>query len=118
MKFENTEFEGKIINFADLNETMKEAGFDIQWDYERVTYDYKIIDQVKDEVYYFRVPAFLYEGEIPKDNCKVKMMFPYLGKHYYPHGVEYDEVFPERIIEKCTKKLDLIRDKVFTDSVG
>lgn len=117
MKLDQSEFDGKIINFADLDETMKHAGFDMQWDYERVTYDYKIVDNVKEDVYYLRVPGHVHEGEIPKDSAKVRMMQPYLGKHYYPHGVEYDEVFPERIIDKCIKKLDLIRSQVKEDSV-
>ncbi|SDN24361.1 YugN family protein [Alkalicoccus daliensis] len=117
MKLDQSEFNGKIINFGDLDETMKNAGFDIQWDYERVTYDFKIVDNVKEDVYYLRVPGHVHEGEIPKESAKVRMMEPYLGKHYYPHGVEYDEVFPERIIEKCIKKLDLIRNQVKEDSV-
>ncbi|PRO64748.1 YugN family protein [Alkalicoccus urumqiensis] len=112
MNFEQNKLEGSIVNFADLDEMMKEEGFDAQWDYERITYDYKIVDQVKNEIYYFRIPALVHTGEIPNDSAQVKMYTPYLGKHYYPHGVEYDEVFPERIVEKCSKKLDVLFDKI------
>jgi hypothetical protein len=118
MKFEHVELEGKIMNFADLDEIMVAAGFDSQWDYERITYDYKIIDLVRNDTYYFRVPALVQQGEIPKDNAKVQLMHPYLGKHYYPHGVEYDEVFPENIIDKCNKKIALIVEKVKAESVN
>ncbi|CAM3960866.1 YugN family protein [Alkalicoccus chagannorensis] len=118
MKFEQSALNETLINFADLDEIMQSEGFDCQWDYERITYDYKIVDEVRKETYYFRVPAHVHEGEIPKDSAKVRMMNPYVGKHYYPHGVEYDEVFPDRIVDKCMKKIESIREKIKEDAIG
>ncbi|NJP36468.1 YugN family protein [Alkalicoccus luteus] len=118
MKFEQSGLEDKIVPFADFREIMEEAGFDAQWDYERCTYDYKILDEVKDDIYYFRFPGVVHEGEFPKESSKVRLLQPYLGKHYYPHGVEYDEVFPERIVEKCKKKIEQVREKLSASAVG
>ena len=106
MKFEDTGLEGLVIEFQSLEEIMENAGFYYGWDYERVTFDHKIV--VRDEIYYFRLLAYAVEGEIPKLDSKVKLMYPLLGKHYYPHGVEYhDEVFAKNIVDKCNKKINL-----------
>ncbi|WP_280769111.1 YugN family protein [Salipaludibacillus daqingensis] len=112
MKFEETGLEGIIIEFQALEEIMEAAGFDNQFDYERITFDYKMIDQVYDHIYYLRVPAHVEDGELPSPYSTVKMMVPYVGKHYYPHGVEYDEEFPKHIVDKCTKRLENLFEKV------
>ncbi|RNA69719.1 YugN family protein [Alteribacter keqinensis] len=106
MKFEAHELEGLEIEFQALENVMDRLGFTHVWDYERVTFDYKIVDQVRDDVYYFRVQGYAIEGEIPQPHSIVKIMKTFLGKHYYPHGVEYDnEEFPKHIVEKCKKKI-------------
>lgn len=117
MKFEETGLEGLTLEFQALEEIMEGAGFHSVYDYERVTFDYKIVNQVREEVYYFRVQAYAVEGEIPSPHSKVKLMAPILGKHYYPHGVEYDEDFPKNIIDKCNKKVELVRDQLKEEAV-
>ncbi len=98
MKFENLRHAAESVGLI-------HAG---QWDYERVTFDYKIVNQ--GDIYYLRVPAYAIEGDIPKDDAIVKLMTPILGKHYYPHGVEYEgETFPKTIVDKCKKKLELLQ---------
>ncbi|ADH99139.1 YugN family protein [Salisediminibacterium selenitireducens] len=118
MKFEQTGLEGIQIKFEDLDETMSECGFDRAWDYERATYDYKMIDQVEDATYYLRMPCFVIEGEIPKADTTVELMTPYVGKHYYPHGVEYDEDFPQKIVDKCHKKIGTVTEKIQADKLS
>jgi hypothetical protein len=117
MKFEETGLDGITIEFQPLEEIMEEAGFDYQYDYERVTFDYKMVDQVHNDVYYFRIPAHIEKGEIPSPYSTVKMMKPYVGKHYYPHGVEYDEEFPKQIVDRCQKKINLILEKVKAEAL-
>ncbi|QKS71549.1 hypothetical protein FLK61_33200 [Paenalkalicoccus suaedae] len=112
MKFKENKLEGVIIEFQVLEEIMNESGFDYQFDYERVTFDYKMIDEVKNDTYYFRIPAHVEQGEIPKAGSTVRMMVPYVGKHYYPHGIEYDEEFPTRVLDKCAQKLNLVQGKI------
>lgn len=117
MKFEESGLEGLIIEFHALEEIMEKTGFHNAYDYERVTFDYKMIDQVYDHVYYLRVPAHVENGEIPSPHSTVKLMVPYVGKHYYPHGVEYDEEFPKHIIDKCKKRIANVLDKIKEDAI-
>ena len=37
---------------------------------------------------------------------------PVIGKHYYPHGVEYgeDEHFPESLVKDCEATLKAVHD--------
>ncbi|MEB1809955.1 MAG: YugN-like family protein [Bacillaceae bacterium] len=114
MKFENLQFEGKEIKFSTLQFAAESVGLVHagQWDYERVTFDYKIETHETNVTYYLRVPAYAIEGDIPSPDAKVKLLTPILGKHYYPHGVEYDEDFPKNIVDKCNKKLQLFNEKL------
>lgn len=111
MKFEETGLSNKEIEFAVAEHVLTEAGFVHagQWDYERVTFDYKFDDLVNDDVYYLRIPAYAVKGDIPSSSSVIKFLDPILGKHYYPHGVEYDgEQFPKHVIEKSNKKLEQV----------
>ncbi|MCR6095917.1 hypothetical protein HXA34_12905 [Salipaludibacillus agaradhaerens] len=117
MKFQDTGLDGLLIEFQSLEEIMESAGFAYQYDYERATFDYKIIDQVHNDVYYFRIPSHVEEGEIPSPHSMIRLMTPYVGKHYYPHGVEYDEDFPQFVTDKCQKKIQGILDKVKNEAL-
>ncbi len=111
MKFEETGLTGKEVEFSEAEHVLGEAGFIHagQWDYERVTFDYKFDDLVNNDIYYLRVQAYAVKGEIPSRASVIKLLDPILGKHYYPHGVEYqEEDFPKHIVEKSKKKLDQI----------
>ncbi|MBB5172207.1 YugN family protein [Texcoconibacillus texcoconensis] len=114
MKFENSQIAGLEVNFDALDDILSKAGFIHagQWDYERVTFDYKLEDQVRQDIYYFRIQAYATKGETPSPSATVKLLTPVLGKHYYPHGVEYDEEFPKKIVDKCSKKLESISEKL------
>ncbi len=114
MKFENTGLESTIVQFSILDHIMHENGLVLagQWDYERVTYDYKFEDMTNGDVYYLRVPGVSIEGMVESAHAVIKLGKPYVGKHYYPHGVEYDEEFPETIISTCNKKLAIVRDQL------
>lgn len=118
MKFEQTELEGLTIDYETLSEIMNHAGFYPVYDYERVTFDYKMVDANNDDTYYFRVQAYAIEGEIPSPHCTVKLMKPILGKHYYPHGVEYDEDFPDKVIKRCEEKINTIKKALQAENVS
>ncbi|WP_379966963.1 YugN family protein [Ectobacillus sp. sgz5001026] len=102
MQFKNTNLTNHIIEFSILQDAMKELGFILagQWDYERVTFDYKF---TRDTDYYLRIQGKVVEGKIGSEGAVVKLLTPILGKHYYPHGVEYgeNETFPNEIINQC-----------------
>lgn len=114
MYFENTNLEGKTVKFALLEHIAKSLGLlrSEQWDYERATYDYKFENMVTGDVYYLRVPAIAIEGMVEQSHAVMKLGKPYIGKHYYPHGLEYDEEFPEDIIKTCNEKLNQFAEKL------
>ncbi|MFS0645065.1 YugN family protein [Siminovitchia sp. 179-K 8D1 HS] len=111
MKFENSGFESIKIDLNRLNEIMSKHRMVLagQWDYERVTYDHKF--QVKEGTYYLRIPGYSVEGDVGSRKALIQLMAPLLGKHYYPHGVEYgdDEYFPEHLVKQCQKMLENIK---------
>ena len=111
MKFENSGIESLKIDLNRLDEVMDNnsmyRGF--QWDYERVTYDHKF--QIKEGTYYFRIQGYAVEGDVGANKATLQLITPILGKHYYPHGLEYgeDEFFPEHLVKKCNQMLAKIK---------
>lgn len=112
MKFENTGLEDQTVDYVILTEAMNDFGFVHagQWDYERVTYDRKI--EIKGDVYYLRVQGYTVEGSIDSKYAVVKLLPPLLGKHYYPHGVEYGEGenFPSSLVDQCNRLLNQVKE--------
>lgn len=107
MKFEDTGLDGTHVDLNQLTHIMEQHSMVLagQWDYERVTYDRKF--ELKEGVYYLRVFGFAVKGDIGAEDAVIELMTPLLGKHYYPHGVEYgdDEYFPESLVQTCEKLL-------------
>lgn len=114
MSFENVGLADLEVKFSVLQLAAESVGFVFasQWDYERVTFDYKIPGNEENVTYYLRVQGYAIEGEVPDPDAKIKLLNPILGKHYYPHGVEYDEEFSKNITDKCTKKLEELKEKI------
>ncbi|UOE92966.1 YugN family protein [Alkalihalobacillus sp. LMS39] len=115
MKFESIGLGDKEFKFSTLQHAAESAGFIHagQWDYERVTFDYKMASTEHNVTYFLRVHAYAIEGDIPSPDAKVKLLDPILGKHYYPHGVEYEnEEFPNTIVTKSKQKLELLKEKL------
>jgi YugN-like family len=114
MKFENTGIENQTAELSDLDELMENLGFVRagQWDYERVTYDRKF--EIKNDVYYLRVQGYAVEGEVDSRYALIKLITPILGKHYYPHGVEYGEGenFPTSLINQCQTLLEKLKSEL------
>lgn len=112
MKFENTGIENQTAELSRLDELMASLGFVRagQWDYERVTYDRKF--EVKGDVYYLRVQGYAIEGEVDTRHAVIKLLTPLLGKHYYPHGVEYGEGenFPSSLVSQCQSILAQVKE--------
>ncbi|WP_312469349.1 YugN family protein [Neobacillus sp.] len=114
MKFENTGIEKLKAELNRLDEVMQAHGLVRagQWDYERVTYDRKF--EIKDEVFYLRVQGYAVEGDVDTFKATIQLMTPLLGKHYYPHGVEYGEGenFPASLVNSCKKILEDVKEEV------
>ncbi|MCZ2258901.1 YugN family protein [Sporosarcina sp. G11-34] len=110
MYIENTGIENIIADISVLDEIMLNndlirAG---QWDYERATYDKKYV--MKEGTFYLRVFCYTKEGDVDKRDAIMILKKPVLGKHYYPHGVEYgeDENFPKSLVKDCEATLKAV----------
>ena len=114
MRLENTGIENESVELDRLTSIMEDLGFDLagQWDYERVTYDRKF--ESKDGVFYLRVQGFAKEGDIGGKHAVIQLLTPLLGKHYYPHGVEYGEgeTFPNNIVSTSKSLLAQAKEQM------
>ncbi|WP_243289998.1 YugN family protein [Bacillus sp. FJAT-47783] len=114
MKFTNFGIEGLKVELSTLDDALEDLGFvrAAQWDYERVTYDRKF--EHKGDVFYLRIQGHAVEGDVGAHQAIIQLMTPLLGKHYYPHGVEYgeDEHFPTTIVETSEKLLKRAKEVV------
>ncbi|WP_298826466.1 YugN family protein [uncultured Planococcus sp.] len=120
MYFENTGLENIHVDVALLESIMNKHGLtkEGQWDYERVTYDRKFI--IREGTYYLRVFAYATDGDVDSNDATMRVLKPALGKHYYPHGVEYgeDEEFPEHLVKTCIGLLDSIKKDIQTFEIS
>ncbi|MDR7076414.1 hypothetical protein J2Y03_001417 [Neobacillus niacini] len=114
MKFENTGLEKMKADLNRLDDVMLEYGLvrEGQWDYERVTYDRKF--ELKEGVFYLRLRGHAIEGNVDSNKAVIQLLTPLLGKHYYPHGVEYGEGenFPTSLVNQCKKIIDEVKSEV------
>lgn len=114
MKFEKTGLENFKADLNRLDELMLDYGLirTEQWDYDRVTYD-RLFD-LKEGRYYLRIMGHAVEGDVGSHRAVIQLMDPLLGKHYYPHGVEYGEgeYFPKSLIGQCEKILSSIKSEI------
>lgn len=118
MYFKEAGIEGKVVQFSDLESIMRTMNMirGGQWDWERTTYDHKFENRDTGNIYYLRVQGVAIRGEIEQPNAEVLLKTPILGHHYYPHGIEYDEVFPDVLVNKCNEKLSQLKELL--DDVG
>jgi len=112
MYIENTGIENIVADLSVIDEIMMKhdlvrAG---QWDYERVTYDKKYV--IKEGTFYLRVFGYTTDGDVDTRDAMMILKKPVIGKHYYPHGVEYGEGehFPETLIKDCNATLKLVNE--------
>lgn len=116
MYFENTGIEDTVIDLNLLDDLMKKNGLIRagQWDYERVTYDKKY--EIKEGIFYLRVFGFTKDGDVGAHEANITLLKPVIGKHYYPHGVEYgeNEVFPNHLLKSCEQVLTSLKADLST----
>lgn len=114
MRFEETGIEGNVINFHVLEQMMDEAGLvrGGQWDWDRTTYDFKFENKNNGEVYYLRIPGETVKGDIERADADIRLGIPYVGRHFYPHGVEYDVEIPEHVTRICKERLNVVKELI------
>lgn len=109
----NTEIAGKELTLSELNHVLEAEGFvRWAWDYEHITYDYKLIDNSTKTTYYLRVQANLVEGHTEDHEAVLKLEEPFIGKHLFPHGIDYDAVIPSAIMNKAKERLAAVKGKL------
>ncbi len=115
MYIENTGLEHLQLDLNTLDEILPEYGLIRagQWDYERVTYDRKIVNN-NNNVYYLRVQGYAVSGDVGAHDAIIQLKVPILGKYYYPHGVEYgeDENFPNALVNECKEILLAVKEEL------
>jgi len=111
VKFENTGIETvkTDLNLLDdlmLQNSLVRAG---QWDYERVTYDRKF--EITEGTFYLRIMGYATDGDVGSNSATIQLLTPILGKHYYPHGIEYGEGenFTTSLIDQCENILSELK---------
>jgi hypothetical protein len=112
MNFDQAGIQGKVALFSDLENVMHtlEMIRGGQWDWDHVTYDHKFENRDTGDIYYLRVQGYAVKGEVEQPDAEIQLMTPILGHHYYPHGVEYDEEFPDVLVNKCNDKLAQLKE--------
>jgi hypothetical protein len=114
VRFENTGIEKLKADLNRIDEVMEDHGLVRagQWDYERVTYDRKF--ELREGVYYLRIQGYSLEGDVDTFKATIQLMTPILGKHYYPHGVEYgeDENYPASLVNQCKKIIEDVKNEI------
>jgi len=114
MYFENTGIENTVIDLNILDDLMKKHGLVRagQWDYERVTYDKKYV--IKEGTFYLRVFGYTKDGDVGAHEADITLLKPVIGKHYYPHGVEYgeNEVFPTHLLKSSEQTLAAVKNEL------
>ena len=114
MKFENSGLQNMIADLNHLDDLLPKYGLirAEQWDYERVSYDRKF--ELTEGVYYLRLLGYAIEGDVGAHKATIKFLDPLLGKHYYPHGVEYGEgeYFPVPLVKECETILSKVKKEL------
>lgn len=73
----------------------------------------RLAQQKKNVTYYIRIQGYAIEGDVDRGDAVIKLMTPLLGKHYYPHGIEYgEEEFSENLIERANKLITKAKEEL------
>src|SRR5699024_2675143 len=116
MKLENLGIDDLVLDLKPLDHIMGKHAFirAAQWDYERVTYDYKIGSKEKNITYYIRIQGYASAGHVDLGNAVIKRMSTRLLKHHLPHGVQYDEEenFPEKIVARAKNLISNLTEEI------
>lgn len=109
----NMGFSSVETSLGQLDHAMHDAGFvRWAWDYEHATYDYKYEDKALGSVFYLRVQGHVTDGTDMEHDTILKLEEPHIGKHLFPHGIDYEAVVPSSITNAAKKKLSEIKPKL------
>src|SRR5690625_2818529 len=83
--------EGKQMYFGFAERNLKKFGFFIcgNWEYDRGFFD-RILQRDGGETIYVRMPFFVLEGELDRDDAWIEFQKPFVIKHVVHTGIETD----------------------------
>ncbi|HLR72425.1 MAG TPA: YugN family protein [Pseudogracilibacillus sp.] len=88
---ESTPIEGKQAYFGDLRDAVREYGFSLcgGWDYHKGKFD-SVIWREGGESIYLRMPFYVIDGELDRNDALLQFMTPYVIKHIVHVGLDRD----------------------------
>ncbi|MGE5702704.1 MAG: YugN family protein [Clostridia bacterium] len=111
MVIKETGLNGKEALLVDMDTYMHDLGFvRWAWDYQHATYDYKLVE--KGTTYYLRIQANAVEGRLEESHALLRLDEPFMGKHIFPHGVDYDAPIPDNVLKNARAKLQALGEKL------
>ncbi len=106
-----TGLNGLEKTLAECDRKLFKLGFAREaWDYHGGHYDYKI--ERNEEVYYLRLKVKAIEGVLEKPEAILKFEEPYIGRHYYPHGVDYETPPPSDVMKQAKDILAQVKGSI------
>lgn len=111
MILENTGLEGVKSELAHLDRVSEKLGFiRWQWEYNRATYDCKIVEDGND--YYLRINARAVEGKLENPEAVLAVEAAYIGRATYPQGIDYDSPISDAVLKEARQKLDELKQSL------
>ncbi len=71
------------------------------WDYQKATFDVKMQDPATGTIYYLRLLAHIVSGDMEKPSAVLKLTVPVIGRHIFPHGLDYRSDVPAKVAEQA-----------------
>lgn len=86
----DTDIEGKQMYFGYAQQKLKKFGFSMggNWDYDRGFFD-GIMHREGGETIYLRMPFYVLEGELDRQDAWIQFQQPFIIKHVVNVGLDY-----------------------------
>jgi hypothetical protein len=106
MIFYDSKTKGIKKEFGKMEKLMKKLGFvRWSWDYERVTYDYKL--SANGVNYYLRLSGdVVNDKRLEHPKALLELGTPVFSRHFFPHGLDDTAEVPEELKEKVQQLLN------------
>ena len=116
MIIENNPVSGLKSELSALDGISEALGFvRWQWEYDRATYDYKIVDAATNSDYYLRIDTRVIEGKLEKPYSVLELHQAYIGRATFPHGLDYNSPIPAEVSKIAAAKLDALKQLLESD---
>ncbi|MCF6095302.1 YugN-like family protein [Microaerobacter geothermalis] len=113
MIIEGFSISGIQKTLSELDHKLESIGFfRWAWDYHQAHYDYKYEHPASGNVYFLRIKGVAVKGELENPHAMLKLEQPYIGKHLFPHGMDYEAEIPSEILNLAKNKLKEAEQKL------